>query len=131
MQHTYLSADPPCLEYEYVAGGDLGGLLRDWRHDPPEAERVARLMHELASIIAFAHRLSPPIVHRDLKPANILVQPVEGSGFTLRVADFGIGGVAANGALAASARNVSQARSWSPPCAGSHAPLRLAPADGG
>jgi hypothetical protein len=22
--NTYLSADPPCLEYEYVEGGDLG-----------------------------------------------------------------------------------------------------------
>lgn len=28
--HTYLSADPPCLEYEYVAGGDLSGLIREW-----------------------------------------------------------------------------------------------------
>ena len=33
-----------------------------------------RLMHELAGIVAFAHRLNPPIVHRDLKPANILLQ---------------------------------------------------------
>src|SRR5436190_8077407 len=69
LQHTYLSADPPCLEYEYVAGGDLGGLLQDWRLKPPGAERVGRLIHELAGIVAFAHRLSPPIVHRDLKPA--------------------------------------------------------------
>ena len=26
--HTYLSADPPCLAYEYVDGGDLAGLLQ-------------------------------------------------------------------------------------------------------
>jgi serine/threonine protein kinase len=25
LQHTYLGADPPCLEYEYIEGGDLGG----------------------------------------------------------------------------------------------------------
>src|SRR5438105_2223296 len=34
LQHTYLSADPPCLEYEYVEGGDLAGLIREW-HDRP------------------------------------------------------------------------------------------------
>jgi hypothetical protein len=28
LRHTYLSADPPCLEYEYVAGGDLSALSR-------------------------------------------------------------------------------------------------------
>ena len=27
--HTYLSADPPCLEYEYVEGGDLTGLIQE------------------------------------------------------------------------------------------------------
>ena len=26
---TYLDGDPPCLKYEYVAGGDLAGLIRD------------------------------------------------------------------------------------------------------
>ena len=34
LQHTYLSADPPCLEYEYVAGGDLAGLIQEWRRQP-------------------------------------------------------------------------------------------------
>src|SRR5262249_9310839 len=34
LRHTYLSADPPCLEYEYVTGGDLAGLIREW-HRPP------------------------------------------------------------------------------------------------
>ena len=35
--HTYLSADPPCLEYEYVEGGDLAGLIqgRQRRPAPP------------------------------------------------------------------------------------------------
>ena len=27
--HTYLSADPLCLAYEYVAGGYLDGLIQD------------------------------------------------------------------------------------------------------
>ena len=25
LQATYLNADPPCLQYEYVEGGDLAG----------------------------------------------------------------------------------------------------------
>ena len=79
--HTYLSADPPCLEYELVPGGDLAGLIREWHRQPAGPERAARtagLMLDLARIVAFAHRLAPPIVHRDLKPANILVQRTVG-----------------------------------------------------
>src|SRR5439155_24312999 len=26
-----LSTDPPCLKYEYIEGGDLAGLVRDWQ----------------------------------------------------------------------------------------------------
>ena len=72
---TALESDPPCLKYEYVSGGDLTGLMRQWRQEGATdvTERSMRLMHELAGIIAFAHRLNPPIVHRDLKPANILL----------------------------------------------------------
>jgi hypothetical protein len=93
--HTYLGADPPCLEYEYVPGGDLTGLIARLHREPgpaPMAE-ATRWMAEVADAVAFAHRLDPPIVHRDLKPANVLLQPRPG-GFMLRVADFGIGGLA-------------------------------------
>jgi formylglycine-generating enzyme required for sulfatase activity len=84
-------------------------------------------MHELAGIVAFAHRLTPPIVHRDLKPANVLVQPSAAGGFALRVADFGIGGVAANRALAANARGVSQGNFLVTALRGAHTPLYAAP----
>ena len=70
-----LGADPPCLKYEYIEGGDLSGLLREWA-DLPLRERwprATRVVAQLAHIVGTAHRLSPPIVHRDLKPANILV----------------------------------------------------------
>src|SRR5207245_1076377 len=72
----YLAADPPCLEYEFVSGGDLSRIILDWqREQPPDLWlRATRTMLELSRIIAFAHRLTPPIVHRDLKPANVLVQ---------------------------------------------------------
>ena len=39
LRHTYLSADPPCLEYEYVAGGDLAGVVADSRAGWASARR--------------------------------------------------------------------------------------------
>jgi formylglycine-generating enzyme required for sulfatase activity/serine/threonine protein kinase len=103
LQHTYLTAEPPCLEYEYVEGGDLAGVLRDWHRRPPGPEivdRASRLLLDLARTVAFAHRLNPPVVHRDLKPANVLVQQAADGGLLPRVADFGIGGLAAGRAIA-------------------------------
>jgi hypothetical protein len=103
LRHSYLGADPPCLEYEYVPGGDLAALIRQW-HSAAGSPRertlfVSGVLHQLASILAFPHQLDPPIVHRDLKPANILVQIIDGA-YQLRVTDFGIGGVAAQQAIA-------------------------------
>jgi serine/threonine protein kinase len=101
LRHTYLSAEPPCLEYELVSGGDLGGLIQEWHKAKkgPSAAEAARVMLRLAEIVGFAHSQSPPIVHRDLKPANLLVQKGTGGKIKLRVADFGIGGVAASQAV--------------------------------
>ena len=92
---TYLNGDPPCLKYEYVAGGDLAGLIRErYRRDADKlVEQAPRLLADLARTAGDFHRLDPPIVHRDLKPANILVQTVWGDDVQLRVADFGIGGL--------------------------------------
>ncbi|MFO0881772.1 MAG: protein kinase [Gemmataceae bacterium] len=43
LRHTYLSADPPCLEYEYISGGDLAGLIQEWHRSgqPPTPSRPA------------------------------------------------------------------------------------------
>ncbi len=95
--HSYLRADPPCLEYEYVAGGDIAGVIRDWHCSGTcPIELFTSVITELADIVGFAHRLTPPVVHRDLKPANILVQSGPGDTLQLTVTDFGIGGIAAN-----------------------------------
>jgi TPR repeat protein len=92
---TYLSAEPPCLEYEYVEGGDLTGLIRELHaRGPLTSAQATRLFLRLADIVAFAHQAAPPIVHDDLKPANVLVRRKSGGKIDLRVTDFGIGGLA-------------------------------------
>ena len=112
VRQAYLDNDPPCLEYEYVAGGDLVGLVHDGRRQGGlPAGTVLQVMQRLAEAVAFAHRFEPPIVHRDLKPANILVQRGTG-GVRLKVADFGIGGLAASHALAESARTATGRGPW-------------------
>jgi molecular chaperone DnaK len=107
---TYLSADPPCLEYQYVEGGDLAGFIAQ---RPPEsrglpAEMATRIILRLAKIIGYTHRLDPPIVHRDLKPANILLEKSPANKLVIRIADFGIGGVAAG-------REIDQTKRGIPP----------------
>ncbi|HJZ54625.1 MAG TPA: serine/threonine-protein kinase [Gemmataceae bacterium] len=117
LRNTFLSADPPFLEYELVEGGDLGGLILDWHRQKggPTPLAAARVIRRLADVVAFAH--AKGIVHRDLKPANILLQGARGEGqgvsqsgssltphpspltpLQLKVADFGIGGIAAEAA---------------------------------
>ncbi len=77
---TYLRADPPCLEYEYIQGGDLAGLIREMHQKNRLTPDFAnRSIYHLAKIVAHAHLLNPPLVHRDLKLANVLVRRGEGN----------------------------------------------------
>jgi len=97
---TYLRADPPCLMYEFIEGGDLTGLVHEMQaQDQLTPAFATKIIHRLASIVAVAHRLVPPLVHRDLKMSNVLVRPGSGVLPDLFVADFGIGGLAAGQAL--------------------------------
>ena len=77
------------LLLEYVEGGNLlqwldtergGGPLK-----PLEAVAVAA---ELAKALAAAHAAG--VLHRDVKPQNILMRPLEGGGFQLKLCDFGL-----------------------------------------
>jgi TPR repeat protein len=123
LRHTYLSADPPCLEYEYVEGGDLGVLVQEWhRTGQATPKRVNQLMLGLSGIVAFAHKLPRPIVHRDLKPANVLVQP-RGGEVALRVTDFGIGSITAEQARRETQRTTTAATGGG----GSYTPLYASP----
>jgi serine/threonine protein kinase len=81
----------PYLVYEYVSGGDLVRWLaarraRDGRGLTPG--EVLELITQVAEALAFAHQRG--LVHRDLKPANVLME-----GGAIKLADFGIGGLAA------------------------------------
>jgi serine/threonine protein kinase len=81
----------PYLVYEYVPGGDLTRLVAARKAAlgrSPDPAEVLGWVVQIAEGLAFAHRTG--LVHRDLKPANILID-----GDTLRLADFGLGGVAA------------------------------------
>jgi hypothetical protein len=101
---AYLDADPPCLVYEYVDGGDLTGLIRELHaRVRPTPDVANRLLLRLADIIAAPHRADPAIVHDDLKPSNILIRRAA-EGFKLYVTDYGIGGLA----LARAARQTKQ-----------------------
>jgi formylglycine-generating enzyme required for sulfatase activity/serine/threonine protein kinase len=131
LRHTYLSADPPCLEYEFVSGGDLACLITRWHRAgaPPSLEQITRLLRQLVEVLAFAHRLQPPIVHRDLKPANVLVEDVgqvdqaADEDVVLRVADFGIGGIA----RVAAGRTTTRTPSMLSMLRGAHTPLYASP----
>ncbi len=101
LQDANLDSEPPYLQYDYVEGGDLGGLIGDWHRQAQRisTDQIARAMLQLTEIVAFAHRLDPPIVHRDLKPANILVPRSTQGELAFKITDFGIGGIAASKAI--------------------------------
>ena len=130
LQATYLSADPPCLQYEYVEGGDLAGLIQEWHRQPekPTAIQAAKVVQRLSEIVGHAHRLKPSVVHRDLKPSNILTRRAGNDGaIQFKIADFGIGAVVsdqiirvANQGISAGARMMSLVR-------GSCTPLYASP----
>lgn len=79
------------LVMRYLRGGNLQTALRD---DPYDLESAARLLDQVASALAVAHRNH--IIHRDIKPANILLDE-DGNGY---VADFGLAKDLDNGAVA-------------------------------
>jgi hypothetical protein len=86
----------PFLELEFVGGGSL----EDWILSKP-GERVALQKDEVIEGIVrgLARAHGEKIYHRDLKPANVLL--TEGPDPQPKIADFGLGEVDAEVALAA------------------------------
>jgi hypothetical protein len=81
-------ADEPYLAMvmEHVEGVTLSRLIEESR-GPVPVERAVRLMDQVLSAVAYAHKRG--LVHRDIKPSNILVQRLEGEEYA-KVTDFGI-----------------------------------------
>jgi len=80
---------------EYVAGGDLGGYLRQKGRIP---EREARhWLQDLAAGLKYLREKN--ILHRDLKPENLLLTEPSENG-TLKISDFGLGRFLGPGELA-------------------------------
>ena len=94
LQQAWLDSDPVCLEYEFVNGGNLCGLMADWQ-SMPRSRRTAlalQMLMRLSRTMIPLHEETPPIVHRDLKPGNILVVFKADGKIDLKITDFGIGG---------------------------------------
>jgi WD40 repeat protein len=129
LRKAWLEAEPPCLEYEYVNGGDLCGLMGEWLVQTPEkrATLALQMLHRLAKVIAPLHEMDPPIVHRDLKPANVLVSKGPNNKFDMKISDFGISGVAAGMALEGYAQSLSQSEILTSTLRGTHTPLYASP----
>jgi serine/threonine protein kinase len=106
LRYAHLEGATPCLEYEYIEGGDLAGLVTDLHRAGKGASlAMTRLFCSLAQAVGFAHRIQPPVVHRDLKPTNVLTTRID-KRVALKVADFGIGGIAAEQARRAGGETV-------------------------
>ena len=96
-----LRSNPAWLRYEFIEGGELTSLFTELKR-LSATERViwaVRIMTSISKTVGHFHRLTPPIVHRDLKPSNILMERTSGEQHRCRIADFGIGNVAAQRSL--------------------------------
>lgn len=125
LQQAWLDCDPPCLEYEFVNGGDLCGLMSEWLNLSGQRRvlMALQMLLKLARTVAPLHALQFPIVHRDLKPANVLVTRKPEGKIDLKIADFGIGGLAIDHGFAEYEGTLSQVEILTRSLRGSHTPL--------
>ena len=78
------------LIMEYVPGGTVLDRIKD--RGPIPLPLCWKYFRELVAGLEFCHE-SAEIIHRDIKPDNLLL----GEGDTIRIADFGVSYVIANG----------------------------------
>jgi eukaryotic-like serine/threonine-protein kinase len=74
----------PYMVSEYMAGGDVAGMLADEPSGRLDADRTMSIATDICLALEHAHARG--IVHRDLKPANIWI----GDDGRARLGDFGL-----------------------------------------
>ncbi len=132
LRNAHLDIETPCLEYDYVNGGDLSGIFATWPswNTEQKHKHALQFLKRLAQIVAPLHAMAPPIVHRDLKPANVLLSRVNGK-LEIQITDFGIGAIMAESALAEHRSGMSgKGAQVSQSMMGSYTPLYASPEQG-
>ncbi len=76
----------PFIATQYVAGGELGTLLRQRGSMP--SDRAALVCAQIAEALAEAHDVG--IVHRDVKTSNVLIRNPDAARLHAVLCDFGI-----------------------------------------
>jgi hypothetical protein len=71
------------LVQDYVRGSNLTDILATSKR--LMTNQVLHIAEDVAEILAYLHRRTPPIVHRDIKPGNIILGP----GQRAYLVDFG------------------------------------------
>jgi formylglycine-generating enzyme required for sulfatase activity len=132
LRNAHLDIETPCLEYDYINGGDLSGIFATWPswNTEQKHKHALQFLKRLAQIVAPLHDMIPPIVHRDLKPANVLLSRINGK-LEVQITDFGIGAIMAESALAEHRSGMSgKGAQVSQSVIGSHTPLYASPEQG-
>jgi tRNA A-37 threonylcarbamoyl transferase component Bud32 len=81
-----LDGGVPVMVMDLLVGETLGAKLA--RDKVLSASEAASILVAVVEAVHAAHAIG--IVHRDLKPDNIFLKTTTGSGFTVKVLDFGI-----------------------------------------
>ncbi|WP_304610749.1 serine/threonine-protein kinase [Mycobacterium sp. Marseille-P9652] len=76
------------ISMDYVAGTDVGRLLREHYPNGMPLDEVVPIVAAVASALDYAHHRG--LLHRDVKPANILLTDPDGQARRVFLADFGI-----------------------------------------
>ena len=95
------------LAMECIEGGSLADRIEKEGKLP--AEDVVRIVSEVASALAYAHKRG--VIHRDIKPHNVLIEAETGRSL---VTDFGIARTAEGSSLTASGMMVGTPAYLSP-----------------
>lgn len=79
----------PYITMEYVSGGTLEEFLQE-APNGLALEVALEFGRQIATALGHAHDLEGGVLHRDMKPGNILLDPLDGGDFAIRISDFGL-----------------------------------------